>query len=128
MATRHEPMAPRVARTGGRYSAGVSVAPTPAEGAPLTELLQWADTECHALASAAGDAVTERLWRIRMALEARQRQELDPAAARTLLNRIDAIREAEADLGSLRAVLETAGGPITWRDATDRPGAASALS
>lgn len=101
---------------------GVSATPTPVDTAPLADLLVWADTECHALAGSVAGAFAERLWRIRMALEARHRQDLDPGAAPSLVDRIASLREAEADLASLVAILRTVGGPITWREATDQPG------
>jgi hypothetical protein len=65
------------------------------------------------------------MWRVRLSLEARQRHESDPAAARRLSERITALREAEDDLTSVSAILQTMGGPITWREAADLAGAPS---
>jgi hypothetical protein len=92
----------------------------------VSDLLDWADAQCRVLADADADTLATRIWRIRMALETRHRQELDPGAAQSLLDRITSIREAEADLSSLRAILQTMGGPITWRETTDCTGTPSA--
>ncbi|MGA2284258.1 MAG: hypothetical protein ABSH07_11435 [Candidatus Dormibacteria bacterium] len=89
---------------------------------PVTELLEWADAQCHAIATSTADTLATRMWRIRISLEARRRRETDPAAAQRLSERIAAIQEAEADLTSVSAILQTMGGPITWRDTAKRVG------
>jgi hypothetical protein len=63
------------------------------------------------------------MWRVRLSLEARQRREADPSAARRLAERIAAIREAEDELTSVSAILQTMGGPITWRETAGQVGA-----
>jgi hypothetical protein len=93
-----------------------------ADTASLADLLEWADSECHAICSSTADTLATRMWRVRLSLEARQRREADPAAARRLEERITALREAEDDLTSVSAILQTMGGPITWREATVQPG------
>jgi hypothetical protein len=93
-----------------------------AEAEPVSDLLDWADAQCHALATSTADTLATRMWRIRLSLEARRRHESDPGAARRLSERIAAIQEAEADLTSVAAILQTMGGPITWRDSSTRVG------
>ena len=88
-----------------------------ADTASLPDLLEWADSECRAICSSTADTLATRMWRVRLSLEARQRHEAYPAAARRLAERIAAIREAEDDLTSVSAILQTMGGPITWREA-----------
>ena len=95
---------------------------TAADTAPRVDLLEWADAECHAIATSSADTLATRMWRIRIALEARLRREPDPAAARPLTERLAALQVAEADLASVAAVLRTMGGPITWRETADRIG------
>ena len=85
--------------------------------ASLPDLLEWADSECRAICSSTADTLATRMWRVRLSLEARQRHEADPSAARRLAERIAAIREAEDELTSVSAILQTMGGPITWREA-----------
>lgn len=104
-----------------------SSAPPPVSG-PLPQLLEWVDDQCRALGTSDAESLATRLWRIRMVLETRLRHGAEPGADQALSDRITAIREAEDDLRSLRAVLETMGGPIAWRDARDHvgPPAASA--
>jgi hypothetical protein len=75
--------------------------------ASLPDLLEWADSECRAISISTVNAVATRMWRVRLSLEARQRHEADPAALRRL---------AEDDLTSVSAILQTMGGPITWRE------------
>jgi hypothetical protein len=93
-----------------------------ADAASLADLLEWADSECHAISTSTADTLATRMWRVRLSLEARQRHESDPAAASRLSERIAAIREAEDDLTSVSAILQTMGGPITWREAADQAG------
>ena len=88
-----------------------------ADTASLPDLLEWADSECRAISISTVNAVATRMWRVRLSLEARQRHEADPSAARRLAERIAAIREAEDELTSVSAILQTMGGPITWREA-----------
>ena len=95
--------------------------PPPISG-PLPQLLEWVDDQCRALGTTDAESLATRLWRIRIVLETRLRHEPDPGYAQALSGRITAIREAEDDLRSLRAVLETMGGPIVWRDARDHVG------
>ena len=70
-----------------------------ADTASLPDLLEWADSECRAISISAVNAVATRMWRVRLSLEARQRHEADPSAARRLAERIAAIREAREKLG-----------------------------
>jgi hypothetical protein len=93
-----------------------------AETAPLPDLLEWADAECRDISTSTAGVLATRMWRVRLSLEARQRHEADPAAARHLAERIAAIRQAEDDLTSVSAILQTMGGPITWREAAGRVG------
>ena len=90
--------------------------------ASLPDLLEWADSECRAISISTVNAVATRMWRVRLSLEARQRHEADPAALRRLAERIAAIREAEDDLTSVSAILQTMGGPITWREVAGQVG------
>jgi hypothetical protein len=96
-----------------------------ADTASLPDLLEWADSECRDISTSTADVLATRMWRVRLSLEARQRHEADPAAARHLSERIAAIRQAEDDLASVSAILQTMGGPITWREAADLAGAPS---
>jgi hypothetical protein len=91
---------------------------TPAQ----VDLLEWADAECHQIATSTADSLATRMWRVRIALETRLRREPEPTAAQLLTERITALRIAEADLRSVAAILHTMGGPITWRDAADHIG------
>jgi hypothetical protein len=93
-----------------------------ADTASLSDLLEWADSECRAISTSTVDTLATRMWRVRLSLEARQRHEVDPAAARRLAERIAAIREAEDDLTSVSAILQTMGGPITWRETANLTG------
>ncbi len=93
-----------------------------ADTASLPGLLEWADAECQDISTSTVDAVATRMWRVRLSLEARQRHEANPDAVRGLVERIAAIRQAEDDLASVSAILQTMGGPITWREATGRVG------
>ncbi|MGD1053635.1 MAG: hypothetical protein ABR950_07375 [Candidatus Dormibacteria bacterium] len=87
-----------------------------AETGSIADLLEWADSECRDISSSTVDALATRMWRVRLSLEARQRHEADPGALRRLAERIAAIRQAEDDLTSVSAILQTMGGPITWRE------------
>ena len=93
-----------------------------AEATQGADLLEWADSECHAIATSTAETLATRMWRVRMSLEARRRHEPDPVARQRLSERIAAIQEAEADLTSVSAILATMGGPITWRDTSRRVG------
>jgi hypothetical protein len=104
----------------------VSANPISVDTASVSDLVEWADSQCHFLANADADNLATRLWRLRMTLEMRQKHEIHPRSSQTLLERITAIREAETDLASLRAILQTMGGPITWRDAADQIGGEAA--
>jgi hypothetical protein len=90
-----------------------------ADPASLDDLLEWADSQCRSISVTTADALATRMWRVRLSLEARQRHESDPAAGRSLAERIAAIRQAEDDLTSVSAILQTMGDPITWREAGD---------
>ena len=90
--------------------------------APLAELVDWADGQCHAIATSTAETLATQMWRIRVSLEARLRREPDPNAARPLTERLVALQAAEDDLASVAAILRTMGGPITWRDAADHIG------
>ena len=90
-----------------------------AEATQGADLLEWADSECHAIATSTAETLATRMWRVRMSLEARRRHEPDPVARQRLSERIAALQEAEADLTSVSAILATMGGPITWREAAD---------
>jgi len=93
-----------------------------AEATQGADLLEWADSECHAIATSTAETLATRMWRVRMSLEARRRHEPDPVVRQRLSERIAAIQEAEADLTSVSAILQTMGGPITWRDTAKRVG------